>query len=59
MFGWSYKKRKKCRVFFVNKYQGDIAKISENVTIALEWAPHWKSNKIKDMIEGDLDGYND
>lgn len=58
MFNWNYEKRKKCRIFFINKYGADLAKSSERVTISLEFKNHWKSGKIKEMIEGDLNGYN-
>ena len=58
MFYWNVEKRKQFRLFCCKKYGADLQKISENVCIALGFARHWKSNKIKTMIRGNLDGYN-
>ena len=57
MLYWDSEKRKRCRLTFIDKYKADKLKINEKVMIALEGAPHWKSGKIKKLIEGDLDGY--
>lgn len=36
--------------FFCHKFGADVTKANERVMIALEWAPHWKSGKIKRLI---------
>jgi len=37
--------------FLIKKYCGDILKAYSKSTIALEFAKHWKSGKIKEVIE--------
>lgn len=54
MFKMTEYKRKKFRDFMCKKYKADLQKNSERVTIAMEFAPHWKSKKIKEMIGGNL-----
>jgi predicted nuclease of restriction endonuclease-like RecB superfamily len=42
---------KETKDFFCKKYGTDIAKISGKTMIALENTPHWKTGKIKTLIE--------
>ena len=46
--------RKKFRTEMIKKYQADLHKISERVTINLEFAEHWKSGKIKGLLKGNI-----
>jgi len=54
MFEMSEKKRNEFRKFLIKRYNADLMKASERVTIALEFANHWKSGKVKEMIDGNL-----
>ena len=39
------------KMAFTKRFFGDEQKAYNGTTIALEYAPHWKSNKIKRLIE--------
>jgi len=54
MFFMSDEKRKEIRTKLIKLLGGDLHKVSDRVTISLEFAEHWKSGKIKEYITGNL-----
>lgn len=54
MFRWSDKKRKLFRTKLIKKYQGDLQLVSDNVMINCEMCHHWKSNKLKGLLQGNI-----
>jgi len=47
LIGNKMSKKRKVRINMINKFNCDTQKISENVTIALEYSKHWKTGKEK------------
>jgi len=43
----SYDYREELRQYWIKKYGADAQKSSERTTIALEYAPHWKTGRLK------------
>ncbi len=59
MFFMSEKERNELRKRLCYQYKADPQKASEKVTIALEFAKHWKSGKKKELIESDLEVFDE
>jgi hypothetical protein len=45
------------KLSIINRYEGDKQKASKRTMIALENCPHWKTGKLKELVENDF-GYN-
>ena len=46
------RERVEYRIKIIKQFGTDLLKASERVTISLEYAPHWKSGKINELISG-------
>ena len=42
--------KKLLRIALATKFKGDLLKTSENVMIAMEFQPHWKTGKKKELL---------
>jgi len=50
----SYEHREELREYWIKKFGADWQKKSERTTIALEYAPHWKTGRLKEIKNGRL-----
>jgi hypothetical protein len=54
MFFMTTARRKEYRLSIIKEFKGDLHKVSERVTINLEFARHWKSGQPKALLLGNL-----